>query len=536
MNPQLLSLLIFLPFFAAILIAALPKARIGLARPVALTTAVIQLIITLILFIYYQQNGVSSDALSGYLLSIKVPWFRLDLGDWGIMKVEYFLGADGLSIPLLLLTSIIMLVATVASININLHRKAYYSLLLLGSGSIFGSFLALDFFLFYLFFEFMLLPMYFLIGLWGGANRLHASIKFFLYTLLGSIFILIVMIALHMSSNISTDEVVIHTFDLLKLANPENFISNSMLGWNSVGENSSRIRDVAFFVLMIGFAIKLPVVPFHTWLPDAHVEAPTPVSVILAGILLKVGGYAMIRIALPIFPLAAINGSYLIGWFGVLSILYGGLAALAQDDLKRLVAYSSVSHMGFVLLGIAALTVESLTGAVYQMVSHGLLSAALFLLVGVLYDRTGERNISHFSGLGKVMPVYTTLIIVAFFASMGLPGFSSFIAELFVLLGAFQNFASGGSLSLWMVIGAALGIVLAAGYFIWAIQRMFMGDLWVKSSQLRDTLSDASLLERSNIVPLLLLSLLLGVLPYLMLSTVSAPVSNIILQISEFIK
>ncbi|MDZ7649002.1 MAG: NADH-quinone oxidoreductase subunit M [Cytophagales bacterium] len=314
----------------------------------------------------------------------------VELGSWGTLQAEYFVALDGLSLPLVALSVFIMLIATVSSWTIYKNHKGYFLLLLILNAAILGSFCALDFLLFYVFFEFMLLPMYFLIGIWGGPKREYASIKFFLYTLLGSIFILIVMIGLYLSVKTpESGERIVHTFNVLHMQNITNLIpgtalaidSSSQLGWYS-------LRFWAFLLLFIGFMIKLPAVPFHTWLPDAHVEAPTPISVILAALLLKFGGYGLLRFAYPIFPDGAIHFGWLVGLIGLVSIIYGALNALASKDLKRLIAYSSVSHMGFVLLGIASATVEGVTGAIYQMVSHGIISAMLFLLAGVLYDRT----------------------------------------------------------------------------------------------------------------------------------------------------
>ena len=303
--------------------------------------------------------------------------------------------------------------------------------------SVMGVFVAMDFFLFYIFYELMLLPLYFLIRIWGGSNREYASIKFFLYTLFGSVFILLVMLGLCFSVTSPVDGS--HSFNMLHMMDAKNYVRDSFLGpyseYASIFGYSSRF--LAFIVLFVGFAIKVPIVPFHTWLPDAHVEAPTPVSIILAGILLKVGGYAIIRICYGIFPDAAIHFSYYIALLGTISIIYGALNALAADDLKRMIAYSSVSHMGFVLIGVASLTSEGMNGAIYQLFSHGILSAMLFYLVGILYNRVHDREIANFRGLSQQIPKYTVFVIIAFFASLGLPGFSGFIAEVFTLLGAF---------------------------------------------------------------------------------------------------
>jgi len=275
-------------------------------------------------------------------------------------------------------------------------------------------------------------------------------------------------------------------------------------------------------VLFIAFAIKVPVVPLHTWLPDAHVEAPTPVSIILAGILLKIGGYGIIRICVGIFPEIAVSGAYWLGLLGVISILYGALNALAQRDLKRLIAYSSVSHMGFVLLGIASLTPEGISGAVVQMVSHGFLSTMLFFLVGVVYNRVHDRDIYHFRGLGSLMPRYTTFVMIAFFASLGLPGFSAFVGEAFSLIGAFKSPSVNGALPYWMAVCGSVGILLGAAYLLWTLQRMFFGSLTLKGGEVwKSALTDLNLREVFSLFPLALLALVLGVIPSLVFDKVN---------------
>jgi NADH-quinone oxidoreductase subunit M len=298
------------------------------------------------------------------------------------------------------------------------------------------------------------------------------------------------------------------------MSDPVNFISNSILDPNNpwmIG--SLNARHWAFLLLFLGFAIKLPMVPFHTWLPDAHVEASTPISVILAALLLKVGGYGLIRIAYPIFPEAGLYFGWLAALFGVISIIYGALNALASKDLKRLIAYSSVSHMGFVILGIASLTTEGVSGAIYQMFSHGIISAMLFLLAGVLYDRTKDRTISNYSGLASKMPSYFVFVLIAFFASMGLPGFSGFIAEIMIFLGAFKSASTNGLLHESFAIIATLGLVLGAAYYLWTIQRMFFGPFHLKTSDLTDRLSDLTRREYMMLVPLAIAALLFGVFP-----------------------
>ncbi|MCS6796805.1 MAG: NADH-quinone oxidoreductase subunit M, partial [Raineya sp.] len=425
-----LSALLIVPLVAFLIVLFLPQKYLHFAKIINLFA--VTLILLLAIWIYF---FLPKDFSQTLWFAEKYEWIKLDWGSWKL-KIDYFLGIDGLNVSLLLLAAIVLWLGAWASWSIEQRIKSYFALYLLLATAIMGTFCALDFFLFFVFFEFMLLPMYFLIGIWGGKRREYASIKFFLYTLVGSILILVAMIALYLS----VKEGESHTFNLLAMAKKDNFLAESYLALQSKdllwGES---YRFWVFWLIVIGFLIKLPAVPFHTWLPDAHVEAPTPISVILAGILLKIGGYGILRVAYPIFPEIAVQSSQVMGFLGMIAILYGALNALAQQDLKKMVAYSSVSHMGFVLIGIASLTTEGLNGAIFQMFSHGLLSALLFLIVGILYDQAHSRNIDDFSGLFKLMPAYSVIVTLTFFASLGLPLFSGFIGELFTLLGGFQS-------------------------------------------------------------------------------------------------
>lgn len=512
MQHYLISLLIFIPLVAALAGLIIPARAANSFRYLTLAVNIVQLFLFIFSVSLYAPDG-------GMQFIEKQPWITLDLGSWGVLKAEYFVGMDGLSYPLIGLSVFVLLLTTISSWTIDTSVKGYFTLLLVLNASIIGSFTALDMLLFYLFFEFMLLPMFFLIAIWGGARREYASIKFFLYTLLGSVFILIVMIGLYISVHEGSPAgQLVHSFNMLNMQDPSHFISNAVLDPNNSWQlGVFNARQWAFLLLFLGFAIKLPAAPLHTWLPDAHVEAPTPVSVILAAILLKIGGYGLARIAFPIFPEAAMYFSTFIGIIGVVSIVYGALNAMASKDLKRLIAYSSVSHMGFVLLGLASLTQEGVTGALYQMVSHGIISAMLFLIVGVLYDRTHNRTIDFYSGLSSRMKAYTGFVLVAFFASMGLPGFSGFIAEVLVFLGAFRAPSANGLLHESLAIIATSGLVFGAAYYLWTLQRMFFGPFNVKGRILPEQLTDLTRREYLMLIPLGLAAFCFGIFPQLLI-------------------
>lgn len=532
--PGVLSWITFIPLVAALVLLFLPARDHRMPRLISLVATCIQLLLSVGAWIRFQITQPNLSFTTAFQLQEQTEWFTLSLGSSFVFRVEYFLGVDGFSLPLVMLSSLIMVIGAISSWNIEKQVKGYYFLYLLLATSIVGCFVALDFFLFYLFFELMLLPMFFLIGIWGGKRRSYASIKFFIYTLVGSLLILIVMIGLYIST--TAPGTTIHTFNLLHLMDPGNYLTNSLFAPDSQQHLwGLPIREVAFLALILGFAIKLPVVPLHTWLPDAHVEAPTPISVLLAALLLKVGGYGILRIAYPIFPDAAFQWSYLIAGFGVLSIIYGGMNALAQRDLKRLVAYSSVSHMGFVLLGIGALTPEGISGSFFHMLSHGLISGALFLIVGVLYDRTGDRKIENFSGLASQLPAYTAVVVIVFFASLGLPGLSGFVGEVLVLMGAFGSSNANGIIPSSMAILATLGILISAIYYLWTLQRMFFGTYWVREAAWESRMKDLSIREYILFIPLIAFIILLGIWPKLILQVSQETTEQFLEHMNSFL-
>ncbi len=523
---NILTYIFLLPLLVAFLMLFVPAERWKIFRRLSISAIGVQLVLSVVLMINFNQTLMPESWSGAFQYVEKVDWINMSLGSLGAISIEYFVGVDGISLPLVVLTSFVLLIGVISSWNIQEKAKGYFILYLLLSSSIIGCFISLDFFLFYLCFEFMLLPMFFLIGIWGGKRRSYASIKFFLYTLLGSLFILVVMIGLYLS----VVDGQANTFSMVQMLDG-NYTSGSILDPNSPQSIFGySARALAFLFLIIGFGIKLPAVPVHTWLPDAHVEAPTPISVVLAGLLLKVGAYGLLRIAYGIFPDVAVDYALLVAIIGLLSILYGGMNALAQRDLKRMVAYSSVSHMGFVLVGLASLTAMGFSGALYHMVSHGLISPALFLIAGVIYDRTGNRKMENFSGLASKMPVYTFFMAIFFFAGLGLPGLSGFVGELMVLMGAFES----SQFSIWIGLLSTLGIAISAAYFLWTIQRMFYGKYFVRESSWEINMFDLTAREKLMLIPLTILVVLLGIFPRLILDYSNESINFFIKQISSF--
>ena len=488
MQFPILTVITFTPLLGALIIPFLPKGSNSAVKWTALIATIPSLVCAAIIFYLFQRGVAGMQFVEG-----PFTWIAT-------YNIQYYLGIDGLAAPMVLLTPLISTICIIASWNINKQVKGYFSLFLLLQAGMTGVFVALDFFLFYIFWEVMLLPMYFLIGIWGGPRREYAAIKFFLYTLIGSVMMLLVMIAFYFYSEG-------HTINMLTLMNQATHIGPM---------TTHTFRLVCWLGLMIAFAIKVPVFPFHTWLPDAHVEAPTAISVILAGVLLKMGTYGMIRFCFPMFPDITFELAKWIAVFGLINIVYGALCAMAQKDFKRLIAYSSISHMGFCLLGMASLTSEGMNGAVLQMFNHGTITAQLFLIVGILYDRAHHRDIDSFGGLAHIMPRYAVWTAIAFFAALGLPGLSGFISEVLVFLGAFKT---------WPLITAfsATGVVLTAAYILWTYQRIFLGKINEKYA----SLPDINRREMLTLAPLVVIVFILGVYPKVMLDIMNATLVSI---------
>ena len=500
---HILSWLIWLPIIGMVAIAFIPREKEDVIKITAAATTGLQFLLTLVLWKNFDSG---SGAMQFMERAEWIPSFN----------IAYILGVDGLSLPMAILTGLLCFLGIFVSWNINKAVKGYFALFLLLDTGIMGVFLSMDFFLFYIFWEVMLLPMYFLIGIWGGPQREYAAIKFFLYTLFGSVLLLVGILGLYFSCG--------KTFDILELMQVAPQALGGVMWWGMSG------IKVIWILLFIGFAIKVPVFPFHTWLPLAHVEAPTAISVLLAGILLKLGVYGILRVNYGLMPDGVYWFSGALAFLGLINVIWGGLCALAQTDLKKLVAYSSVNHMGYALIGMAAVIAASeanglnlkaaqagLGGAVFQMFNHGTISAMLFILVGVIYERAHHREIAGFGGLAAQMPIYAGITALAFFAGLGLPGLSGFISEAMCFIGAFPVYRG-------IVIASTIGILLNAAYFLWAFQRIFFGELNEKYTNL----PEINRLELFTVVPLLIITLFFGIYPAPYLDVISSTMNVII--------
>ena len=514
---NILVLMLLAPAIGLLLLFAVPKQRDVLCRYVTLGASGLVFVLAIALYAMFDPQLGVGQGNWGLQFVTHTSWIRA-------LNIEFFLGVDGLSILMVLLTAFISFIACISSWTISKHIRGYMMMILLVEIGMLGTFVALDFFLFYVFWEIMLIPMFFLIAIWGGEKKESAAIKFFLYGFIGSILMLVSLVALYFNSGgesllIANQPLALidgtpvkHTFDLMKLTYLHDFTQSPML----LGVDFTYL----VWILLFGaFAIKVPIVPLHTWLPEAHVEAPTAVSVILAGVLLKMGIYGMFRLNYSILPDATQDAAIFVAMFGVINILYGAFCAFKQTDLKKLIAYSSVSHMGFCLLGMAALTNYGITGSMLQLFSHGIITAMLFLLVGVIYDRTHTREIAAFGGFATKMPWYAAFFGFAFMASLGLPGLSGFVGELLVFIGAFPVFRS-------FVIVAALGVVLTAVYHLWAMQRVLFGAYDSKWDSA--TRHDLDRRETIMLLPLAVLVLLIGFYPIVTLDLIEHSISDLL--------
>ena len=485
----ILSLVVFFPAIAALLILFfVDKTQVHRIRWLANIAAFIGFLISLPLWFGFDASGPQ------FQFGERYAWIPS-------IGVEYNIAIDGISLLLILMTTLLGFIAILSSWNsVGERVKQYYVFLLFLQTGMLGVFVALDFFLFYVFWEVMLVPMYFLIGVWGGARKLYAAIKFFLYTLVGSVLMLLGILALYFAHHGATGE---YTFDLLRLM--ETSYASGLQFW-------------VFLAFFVGFAIKVPMFPFHTWLPDAHVEAPTAGSVILAGVLLKMGTYGFVRFSLPLLPDASQDAVWWVATLAIIGIIYGALVALVQKDWKSLVAYSSVSHLGFVMLGIFALNTLGLEGGVLQMINHGLSTGGLFLLVGIMYEQRHTREIAAYGGIAKVVPKYAALFLIIALASMGLPMLNGFIGEFLILQGIFQVN--------WVYAAFAVsGIVLGAAYLLWLYQRLMFGKLDREENR---ALKDLTSRENATLVPIVALCIFIGVYPKPFLDTLKVPVQAIV--------
>ncbi|MEX0664458.1 MAG: NADH-quinone oxidoreductase subunit M [Acidimicrobiia bacterium] len=489
----ILSALIVTPIIGALVVIAMPVRRPEYVRLAGFIFSFATLALAGWLLFHYEGGG-------GYQFVEREQW----LGDLG---VQYKVGVDGISLFMIVLNALLFPIALFASASITERAKSFFVWMLALEAALMGVFLALDLIAFFVFFEFVLVPMYFLILGWGHGRRNYAALKFFIFTMAGSAFLLVGLLVL---AFLHRDDTGILTFDL-----------GTLTAWAPDGLDPGAAKAL-FFAFFAAFAVKVPLFPLHTWLPDAHTEAPTAGSVILAGLLLKMGVYGFLRFSLPLFPQASVDLAPVLLVLATIGIIYGAIVAAMQPNVKRIVAYSSVAHMGFAVLGVFALTTQGLDGGVFTMISHGLTTSALFLLLGMLYDRRHTYEVDAYRGLWKVMPVLGGLFCAAAFASIGLPGFSGFIGEFLTLIGTFV-------LEKPYAIVAAIGVVLAAVYLLWVFQRTFMGRPTGENAGMKDV----SFRELACVVPLLGLSLFLGIYPKPVLDIIEPDVKEVIQQVER---
>jgi NADH-quinone oxidoreductase subunit M len=494
---SLISFLLFVPFAGAFLLLLIDKNKTSLIKYTGFAVSLLTFVVSLVLFFDF------NDQYSDFQFIHTFAWISN-------LNIFYSVGVDGLSLLLVMLTTFITpltLVSSWSSITTKIKEFTFFMLML--EVGMLGVFVSLDLFLFYIFWEAMLIPMYFIIGIWGGKERIYASIKFFIYTMFGSLLMLVAIIWLAVYASESLG-----------------YFTTNLLELYAIGpEIETTIQNWMFLAFAFSFAIKVPLFPLHTWLPDAHVQAPTAGSVILAGVLLKMGTYGLLRFCLPLFPQASITFAPYISVLAVIGIIYGALVAMVQKDMKKLVAYSSVAHLGFVVLGIFAMTQEAVQGAIIQMVNHGLSTGALFLLVGVIYERTHTREISEYGGIAKIVPVYSFMLLFASLSSIGLPGLNGFVGEFLILLGSFKSPVLN---SWWFTVFAASGVIFAAVYMLWMYQRVAFGE--VKNSKLL-TLTDMNVREIIVMIPIIIFIIWIGIYPSTFLKVSEKSTAKVIHQV-----
>jgi len=493
MTMPILSTVTFIPLVGALAILFINGKNEQLIRIVTLATALVDFIVSLGLYTGF------NDATADMQFVERIPWIPR-------FGAEYYLGVDGISLLMVLLTTFTCVVTYLSTWKaVEKNVKEFNIAMLLLQTAMIGVFCALDFVLFYVFWEMMLIPMYLLIGVWGGKRRIYATVKFFIYTMAGSVLMLLAILALYFQYHAKTG---VYSFDILKYYG---------MGLSPV------LQFWLFLCFFIAFAIKVPLWPFHTWLPDAHVEAPTAGSVILAGILLKMGTYGFLRFSLPLFPDAAVSAAWWISWVAIIGIIYGALVAMVQEDIKKLVAYSSVSHLGFVVLGTFAFTLHGIEGGVLQMINHGISTGALFLIVGMLYERRHTREITEYGGIARVMPKFAVVFMIVTLSSIGLPLTNGFVGEFMVLLGVFEANRVYAAF-------AATGVIFGAVYMLWMFQRVMFGEV---TNEKNKTLLDMSVREFAYMTPLLVAIFVLGVYPNPVIKKMEATVKNLVVTMEK---
>ncbi len=491
MIPNMLSLLIVIPLLGALVIALVPRRHERALKWIALVTVLVNFAFSIALFAGFRGDTANMQFVE------RMPWIP-QLG------IAWYVGVDGLSLLLVLLTTFLMVIAIGGSWNAITDRvKEYNVLFLILESCVIGVFVSLDLFLFYVFWEFTLIPMAFLIGIWGHGRRIYAAIKFILFTMLGSTLMLVAILALVFIQRSATGTLSFALTDVLKTPVP-------------VG-----LQPILFAAFALAFAIKVPMFPFHTWLPDAHVEAPTAGSVILAGVLLKMGTYGFVRFNLPLFPQAARDAAPVLIILALIGIIYGAIVSAVQRDIKSLVAFSSVSHLGFVMLGLFAFNAQGMSGGILQMINHGLSTGALFLLVGMLYERRHTRLIADYGGIAKVMPIYAAFFLIVMFSSLGLPGLNGFVGEFLILTGAFRA-------NIWYAAFAATGVVLSAIYLLWMYQRAMAGPV---TNEANKNLRDLSPREIALLVALVIFIIWIGIYPRTFLDPMQPSIANLLSMI-----